>query len=327
MENQKDRTLIYQTRPEFEFIGETVTVLEFIEGIFKTIGYTALESNDNYIDENGDPANILSLNKFLNNIRYWDMEVVFLKNQNKITFPIEPNDAPSMWDMLHYFQKIFKFSCKFGSLSDVSPTVKVICPGHYYAKDFTLPLSHGINSAYQSLKESISITDSKLLSDIPVKKGIVKDSMAINQSYIDILLYTDPTTTEKPETINLKKEYGAVKYKSRNISLPEHFVFIENDEPGNGLLPFVLQTEFSYILERFSVIEGVVSIYDRWMNWQDYESLGIYSAGVELPPINKLESRNYLVDYSAEFENKMVENITYLPANGLYEIKQSIGDK
>jgi len=194
MENQKDRTLIYQTRPEFEFIGETVTVLEFIEGIFKTIGYTALESNDNYIDENGDSANILSLNKFLNNIRYWDMEVVFLKNQNKITFPIEPNDAPSMWDMLHYFQKIFKFSCKFGSLSDASPTVKVISPGHYYAKDFTLPLSHGINSEYQSLKESISITDSKLLSDIPVKKGIVKDSMAINQSYIDILLYTDPTT-------------------------------------------------------------------------------------------------------------------------------------
>jgi len=322
LEDAKDITGVYQLRPEFDFAGDTLTCSELLRAIMQMIGYTSSGAN-NYINEAGELNGILSNNQILNNIKYWSQDAEYNEDEDKVYFSLDPSKSPSMWDLLVLLQKVFHFSCRFKSLYSSSKHANIITAGHFYAQSFAdLPAQGGVDPSFIGLRDKITIINENLLSDIPSRKAVKKESNSINNEYIDILLYTDPSTSTKPEEIKTEKSYEAVKFTEKKIAFPEHFVFTADGLPDLKDVPFVLQTEFIPYQESFILKQQPVSIYSRWMNYCDYAQIGVYIAGFEKAAENYYSAKYYLYGWDDQLLTKLPRRIDYNIKNKIFEITQ-----
>ncbi len=294
-----------------------------LNAILNKLDYDVLVSPDNYIDANGELDEILTNNQVLNNIKYWGQDAEFNEAQQKVLFILDPAKSPSLWDLLFLLQKTFHFSCRFGSLFAENKTVTITTPGHYFAKSFEdLPVQGNVDPSFNGLKNQITIINQDLMADIPELKAVKSESDNIKNNYIDISLYTDPSTSEDPEEIKTEKQYELIKLKDVKIEYPEHFVFVKGSNPSFETLPFVLSTEFIPLQEKFIVKEQPVSIYNRWMKTQDYADIGIYSAGFQKASNRYNSVKYYLYGWDSQILSKMPRKIDYKPKNKIFEITQ-----
>ena len=310
-------------RPEFIFESETITTAALLNAIMQTLGFN-INIDANYINESGELTEILESNEILNNIEFWDQEMLYNDSTEEVYFWSDTAEAPTLWDLLILLQKTFHFSCRFESVFSTNKRVNIITAGHFWTDKFEdLPAQAGVDPTFTGLSNKITIVSNSLLSDIPTRKAVKRESDSIENKYIDITLYDNPSTsTEEPETIETAKKYELIKLKENKIEYPEHFVFIKNAEPNMENIPLALRTTFIPLLEKFLVSPSVISIYDRWMRPQDYSDIGIYQAGFEKAAINYLEAKYYLPEWNDQILTKLPRSIVYKPKNRVFEIKQ-----
>jgi len=324
LQDAKDETGVYQLRSEFVYPVNNFTVAEFLQSMFSIIGYTAIIP-DNYIDEAGTAGDIFSVNYIFDSIRLWGQEILYDEDTGKTSSLIDPDKAPTMWELLKLLQQTFHFSCRFESFYGTK-NVNIITPGHYWAADFDIPSEvAGINVSWDSLKDNVRIINNNLLSDEPEKKSVKKESEYIETKYSESIFYPVWPGPGEPKEIEKTKQYEAIKYKDRKINYPENFTFAyiaPGPVYGVDRLPFPLKTTLNPIFEKFIVTPAPVSAYARWMQWQDYAIIGIYQAGFQKAAEYIQDSKYYLQEWDNQVLTKFPRKIDFITKEKILEIKQ-----
>jgi len=290
----------------------------FLMDIFTLIGYEDIIIPDNIVGG----ADLFDLTLvFYSSLQYVGQSLEWDSGEGKYIDPNNPDDSPTLFEILHLIQKIFHFKVEFGSLFDATPTITIKTPGYYLASTIADP-----DSDFDDFKNEITISgykNKKEDKDFDNQAYIITINSFLTNAYEN--LDTEFTLTE------YSKKYTEVKLKERKIEFPDHFIFCDavSNTPNLENLPFAFRVVFNTNTVQHNVVEEYVSNYARWIFPNDYTQIGSETS----PPIYRKYFKRNSTSYAEEqlytddsqitnYLDKFPKKIYFLNKEELYEIQQ-----